>query len=62
MIKFTILLSIVAFNIHIFLISLIIMAILFLFWFNKNKDFKILRIFITPIILFVFLIPTGFCH
>ncbi len=55
MIKFTILLSIVAFNIHILVMSLIIIGILFLFWFNKHRDNRILKLIILSSIIFVIL-------
>ncbi len=55
MIKFIILLSIVAFSIHILIISLIVMSIIFLFWFNKNRDIRILKILIIPAVLFILL-------
>lgn len=54
-IKFVLLLSIIAFNIHILIISFIIMVIIFLFWFNKNRGIRILQIIILSIILFIFI-------
>ncbi len=55
MIKFVLLLSIVAFSVHILIISLIVMSIIFLFWFNKHRDYRISKILIIPAILFILL-------
>ncbi len=55
MIKFTLLLSIVAFNIHMLIISLIMMTIIFIFWFNKYKDIKITKLLAMSGILFILL-------
>ncbi len=55
MIKFTFFLSLVAFNIHILVISLIVMGIIFLFWFNKHGDIRISKILLTTTILFTLL-------
>jgi hypothetical protein len=54
-IRFVFILSIIAFNIHILVISFIIMGIIFLFWYNKNRDIKIFQIIILSVILFIFL-------
>jgi hypothetical protein len=54
-IKFIFLLSIAAFNIHILIISLIIMTIFFILWFNKYRNINISKIIILSIILFFLL-------
>lgn len=54
-VKFIFALSIVAFNIHMLVISLIIMIIIFIFWFNKYKDIKITKLFAISGILFILL-------
>lgn len=53
--KFVFALSIVAFNIHMLIISLIIMSIIFLFWFNKYRDIRITKLFTISGILFILL-------
>ena len=55
MVRFVLLLSIVAFNIHTLIISLFIISIIFLCGFYKHKDIRILRIIIISAILFIFL-------
>lgn len=55
MTKFTFLLSIVAFNIHMLIIALIIMTIIFIFWLNKHRDIRIIKILLTTAILFTLL-------
>ncbi|CAG0983279.1 MAG: hypothetical protein OIN86_00910 [Candidatus Methanoperedens sp.] len=54
-IKFVFLLSIISFNIHILIISFMIMGIIFLFWYNKNRDIRIFQIIILSLILFILL-------
>ena len=54
-IKFVVILSIVAFNIHILIISFIIMGVIFLFWYNKNRDIKIFQILALSLMLFFLL-------
>ena len=55
MIKFVFILSIIAFNIHILIISFIIIGIIFLSWYNKNRDIRIFQIIISSLILFILL-------
>lgn len=55
MIKFIVLLSIIAFNIHILIIALIMLSIIFLFWFNKYRDIRILKFAVISAILFILL-------
>ncbi len=54
-IKFTFFITLVAFNIHMLIISLIIMIIIFLLWFNKYKDIRITKLFAISGILFILL-------
>lgn len=54
-IKFTFILSIVAFNIHMLIIALIIMIIIFIFWFNKYRDIRITKLFAISGIFFILL-------
>jgi hypothetical protein len=55
LIKFIFLLTFVSFSLHILVIALILMTIIFLFWFNKHRDFRILKIFVLSAILFTLL-------
>lgn len=55
MIKFIFLLSLVSFSLHMLIVALILMIIIFLFWFNKNRDPGILKIIMLSVTLFILL-------
>ena len=54
-IKFVILVTMAAFNIHILIIALIIMSIIFMFWISKYGEIRNIKIIPIAIIIFIFL-------
>lgn len=55
MIKFIFFLSFTAFNIHMLIIASIMITIIFLLWFNKYRDIRVLKLIIFSGILFILL-------